>query len=286
MKFSDINIRDPFIVCEEGKYYMFGSRAANFGVQTGGFDVYTSDDLEEWSEPQECCNTENQGLNDGANWAPEVWKYNGKFYMLATFLQKDGLRGTFALVSEKITGPYIKCSDDAITPKGWECIDGTLYIDKNNKPYLVFCHEHTQIIDGTMCSVELKPDFSGIAGEPRTLFAASEPYYIENHSEGYHYVTDGPFMCRTSKDELIMLWSTFLKDGYGECMAISDNGEIDGNFVHIEPLFVDNGGHGMVFSDKGKTYLVLHLPDTPHGMERPALFEIKEAEDGKSYIKQ
>ena len=45
MKCSDINIRDPFIVQKDGIYYMYGTRAANFGNRTGGFDVYTSADL-------------------------------------------------------------------------------------------------------------------------------------------------------------------------------------------------------------------------------------------------
>ena len=29
---GDINIRDPFVLCENGKYYLYGTRAANFGT--------------------------------------------------------------------------------------------------------------------------------------------------------------------------------------------------------------------------------------------------------------
>ncbi len=285
MKLNEINIRDPFILSEDNKYYMFGSRAANFAVKSGGFDVYISEDLEDWSEPIECFNSIEQGLNEGANWAPEVWKYNGKFYMLATFLQKDGLRGVFALVSDKITGPYIKCSDNALTPKGWECLDGTLYIGKNDKPYLVFCHEHTQIIDGTMCYIELKEDFSGTIGQAATMFAASEPYYVNKREEGAHYVTDGPFLHRTQKGELVMIWSTILSgSGYAECMAYSDNGDIDGNFIHIDPLYKENGGHGMIFERDGQLNLILHKPNNPWGAERPIILNIKESDDGKGLI--
>ncbi len=283
MKLNEINIRDPFIIKENGKWYLFGTRAKDFGVRTGGFDVYISEDLIEWSNPIECCNTEKQGLNNPANWAPEIWKYNNKFYMLATFLQKDGLRGTFALVSEKIIGPYEKCSENALTPKGWECLDGTLYIDKNNKLYLVFCHEHTQIIDGTMCYIELKDDFTGSIGEPVTLFAASEPYYVSEQSNGSHYVTDGPFMFRTKKDELVMIWSTFINGQYVECMAYSDNGEINGEFIHIDPLFKQDGGHGMIFEDNGQLNLILHTPNVPIGSERPIIYKIKENSDGKGF---
>ena len=36
---GDINIRDPFVVCENGKYYLYGTRANNFGKKTAGFDT-------------------------------------------------------------------------------------------------------------------------------------------------------------------------------------------------------------------------------------------------------
>ena len=34
MKCSDINIRDPFVVVKDGKYYMYGTHAKNFGYNT------------------------------------------------------------------------------------------------------------------------------------------------------------------------------------------------------------------------------------------------------------
>ena len=40
MKNSEINIRDPFVLFENGKNYMYGTRAKNFGTKTGGFDVH------------------------------------------------------------------------------------------------------------------------------------------------------------------------------------------------------------------------------------------------------
>ena len=55
MKKEFINIRDPFILFEDGVYYMYGTRAKfTWGDGTKhdyGFDVYVSDDLESWSEP-------------------------------------------------------------------------------------------------------------------------------------------------------------------------------------------------------------------------------------------
>ena len=39
MKCNEINIRDPFVVVKDGKYYMYGTRGANFGQWTAGFDI-------------------------------------------------------------------------------------------------------------------------------------------------------------------------------------------------------------------------------------------------------
>lgn len=64
MKSNEINIRDPFVIYEDGKYYMYGTRAKNFGKKSGGFDVYISTDLENWSEPVECFGSVKYNLNN------------------------------------------------------------------------------------------------------------------------------------------------------------------------------------------------------------------------------
>lgn len=53
MKREDINIRDPFILPYEGKYYLYGSRGSEVWEDNAtGLDVYVSEDLENWSEPK------------------------------------------------------------------------------------------------------------------------------------------------------------------------------------------------------------------------------------------
>lgn len=276
VKNSEINIRDPFVLKANGKYYMYGTRAANFGVKTGGFDVYIGTDLENWSEPIEVFNSDKYGFNSAVNWAPEVHKFDGKFYMFATFTKSNGLRGTYILKSDTPDGQFSPASDGAVTPWEWECLDGTLYIE-NGKPYCVFCHEHTQILDGTICFLELKPDFSGSVGEPVELFAASS-FLKREASEQCHNVTDGPFLHRMENGKLIMIWST-CGNSYVQCVAASDNGSIFGEWSHLEPIFSDDGGHGMIFKDfEGNLKLTLHCPNISY-KERPVFFSIKETED-------
>lgn len=275
MKLNEINIRDPFVLSENGKYYMYGTRAADFGCNTGGFDVYVSTDLADWSEPVECFNSEAFGLNRAVNWAPEVHKYCGAYYMFATFTKENGLRGTYSLKADSPLGPFKPHSNGALTPFEWECLDGTLYVDGQGRAYLVFCHEHTQIIDGTVCFIRLNDDLTESIGEPTLLFSGSSPYYIDEKPDGEHYITDGPFMYRTTGGELLMVWSTFINHKYAQCIAKSDNGEIDGNFVHLPPLITDDGGHGMIFSGKDGLMLTFHTPNQT-GFERPTFRKIKD----------
>lgn len=261
-----------------GVYYLYGTRAESFGKGVNGFDVYTSLDLKEWSAPHECFRADKFGLNRGVCWAPEVHKYNGSFYMLATFTKENGLRGTYILKSQSPLGPFYPHSNGAVTPYEWECLDGTLYIDKNGLPYLVFCHEHTQITDGTVCRVRLSEDLKNAVGEPVCLFSGSSPYYIEKKPAGEHYITDGPFMHRTESGTLLLIWSTFINHTYAQCAARSDNGEIDGVFEHIEPIMADDGGHGMIFEFNNEKILTYHSPNKS-GFERLVFKRITELAD-------
>ena len=258
---------------------MYGTRAVGLGCKVGGIDVYTSSDMIEWSEPAECFDSEKHGLNREVNWAPEVYKYKGKFYMFATFTQENGLRGTYSLRSDSPLGPFIPHSKGALTPSDWECLDGTLYIDEGGVPYLVFCHEHTQLIDGTICYVRLNEELNSLAGEAVTMFSASSYEPVDPQPNG-HYITDGPFMYRSKTGELFMLWSSYIKGVYSQFAIRFKNKKLGLDFEHVKPLLLNDCGHGMIFSDGKNTYLVYHTPNE-NLLERP---EFSLLEDGGDYI--
>ena len=277
MKNSDINIRDPFVLCENGMYYMYGTRAKDFGIRTGGFDVYTSTDLENWSEPKQIFDSEKFGINGASNWAPEVHKYKGRYYIFATFEQKNRNRGTYSLVCDTPDGEFTLNSNGALTPESWMSLDGTLYVDKNDNPYLVFCHEHVQILNGTVCYIPLNNDLSAAAGEPVEMFAGSDSFGC-TFKENTRYITDGPFMYRGKNDRLYMIWSTCMPSYY-QCLCVSDNGELDGKWTQLEPIFTDDGGHGMIFEDlNGNLKLTLHRPNISL-KEHPEFFDLVDTGD-------
>lgn len=282
MKSNEINIRDPYILPYDGKYYLYGTRSETaFVGQAYGFDVYVSDDLENWEGPFEVFHRPEGFWSEKSYWAPEVYFYQEKFYMFATFANKKKGLGTAVLVAENPKGPFTLWSDGYVTPKNWRCLDGTLYIAKNGTPYMIFCHEWREIHDGTMCAIELSKDLKESVGKPFVLFSASEAKPFIKRYFFRNYITDGPFLIRTEDEKLHMLWSTNAKTGYVGAMAYSDNNEINGKWkIDSQPLYDHDGGHGMIFkSFSDQYYLVLHYPNK-FGKEHPSFMPLK-YENGK-----
>lgn len=277
MKLSEIHIRDPFILIENDTYYMYGTNQP----KPFGFYVYKSTDLENF-EKIPCFTPDETFWAQYDHWAPEVHKFNGAYYMFASFRSETRCRGTAILKADSPEGPFVPLSDGPVTPEDWVCLDGTLYVHTDGTPYMVFCHEWVQVHDGEICYMKLTPDLSAPAGEPVLMFKASEnPYTKEitgkpNGVDCYGKVTDGPYFYRAEDGRLIMIWSSMGKDGYIQAQAISNTGDIFGLWNHTAPLiFNTDGGHGMIFKDlDGNLKLTLHSPNKPP-LERAAFFDIK-----------
>jgi beta-xylosidase len=285
MKSEEINIRDPFVLLHEGKYYMYGTRGKYCWTADTGFDCYVSEDLKEWTGPVEVFRKPQGFWADKNCWAPEVHHYKEKFYMFATFKDSKVHGGTAILIGDSPLGPFREHSNGQITPKDWECIDGTFYVSQEGKPYMVFVHEWVQIKDGSICRIELSEDLKEGISEPVVLFHASEARswispFLNEKRPGNNYVTDGPYLYRTSQGRLIMLWSSFGAEGYTEALAYSDNGDITGNWIHEDRLlFKKDGGHGMIFKDyEGNLLLTLHTPNE-HLKEHPEFYRLEEKEN-------
>ncbi len=286
---KDIQLRDPFVYVNEseGKYYLYGSTDKDIWGKGTGFDVYVGDDLENWEGPFPVFRPDQHFYSEENFWAPEVHAYAGSYYMFATFLRKDnGKRGTAILKADSLMGPFLPHSDGPITPEGWYSLDGTLHLDEEDKPWMIFCHEWVQIGDGSVCAVRLTEDLKETIGKPVTLFNASEApwptsFKHKTRNTQDNYVTDGPFVYRAENGELLLLWASFVDNVYAQGISRSMTGDIKGPWIHdAEPMFTSDGGHGMLFHDlKDNLILTLHSPNkTPE--ERPIFIPMEE-NDGK-----
>ena len=204
-------------------------------------------------------------------WAPEVHKYNGKYYLFGSFKAEGVCRATQILVSDTPDGTFVPVSNAPATPENWECLDGTLLVE-DGVPYIVFCHEWLQVKDGEIWATPLKADLSAPAGEPFMLFKASDtPFVTELGKKGSgNYVTDGPFFYREN-DKLKMIWSSFYNGRYVVLSAESDS--IHGKWKHNGSLFDFDGGHAMIFETlEGERMISLHSPNVTND-ERAAFYK-------------
>lgn len=291
MKTEDIQIRDPFILPDEpeGIYYLFGTTGANVWRDKGrGFDCYTSRDLREWTGPIPAFRPPADFWATTNFWAPEVHRFQGRYYLFASFKSENCYRGTQILVSDVASGPYIPLTCGPITPPDWECLDGTLHVDDEGNPWIVFCQEWVQVHNGAIYAMRLSSDLKQAVGRPVFLFNASEGPWVRRtewpgKAETRHfpdYITDGPFLHRLAGGSLIMLWSSIGAKGYAMGIARSESGAVTGPWRQdSEPLWAEDGGHGMIFRTfDARLMLTFHRPNnTPD--ERAVMFEVEEAGD-------
>ncbi len=302
---ADLRIRDPFIVPDEATqtYYLVASLPAGpEGRPAVG--LYSSRDLETWTGPTIVFETPADFWAQGPIWAPELHRYAGKYYLFVTFNTDDPLpegaplpegeipawwskfvkRGSQVLVADSLFGPYRPFRNAAHTPPELMILDGTLWVE-DGVPYMIYCHEWVQVRDGTIDLVRFTPDLSASEGEPVTLFKGSNAAWTRPGMD--RYVTDGPFIYRMPSGKLLMLWATLGWFGYTQLMAISESGSIHGPWTqHQRPLFMDDGGHGMIFHRfDGAPMLTLHHPNHPPH-ERPLIFELEPDGDAFAIVRK
>lgn len=191
-----VEFGDPYVLqVKGGKYYMYGTGGAK-----NGFAAYSSADLVNWkNEGQVYYASNKNGWSDstaawnGAYWAPEVYAHKGKFYMFYSAQwgknpgnEVENFRIGVA-VADRPTGPFIDLRNTPVFDPGYPVIDANLLFD-NGRIYLYYsrcCYKHPvesevaswakekgwfdTIEESWVYGVELKPDFSGVIGEPVLL---------------------------------------------------------------------------------------------------------------------
>lgn len=294
--FNDLSMSDPYIYADEATktYYLTSS----------GGRQYRSKDLVMWEGPYNVIDISGTWMEKaGFAAAAEIHKVGDYYYYAGTWSDHSDLiqqvprrynvphNQTVLLRASNPEGPYEvfdRNPNHDYQPREWDCIDGTLY-EENGHIYMIFVHEWTQLIDGTMDYVELSADLAETISEPVTMFRASEnPSCGEMNSLGEAtfglkmpgWVTDGPQMFRTKTGKLGMLWATWGKERYFQAICYSESGTIAGPWIQEpEPFLADNSGHGMLFKTfEGKLIYVVHHSEG-NGPRKPQYWTVDDSGD-------
>jgi hypothetical protein len=292
---DEISMSDPFIYADEKSrtYYLTG---------TGG-RLYKSQDLKTWTGPYSVIDLKGTWMDGHFVAAAEIHHIGDKYYLAGTWSDHGHLieniprrynvptNQTQLLVADTPDGPFrplVPEFEFCLGPGNWDIIDGTLY-QEDGTTHMVFVHEWTQIIDGTMAYMPLSKDLTHRTADPTTIFRASEaPWSKEMSSIGEAtfglkmpgWVTDGPQLFRTQTGRLGMLWSSWGEHRYAQGVAYSTSGSIKGPWVQERDAFKgDNSGHGMLFRTfEGELLLIVHHAET-NGPRKPQLWEVDDSGD-------
>ncbi|MEI7502932.1 MAG: family 43 glycosylhydrolase [Paludibacter sp.] len=257
----DFKMRDPFVFVDTiGKSYFIHANSGDNKT----FTVYQSKDLLKWKNLGKSFTAATDFWGKLDFWAPDMFLYNGKYYMIATFSSTTIIRGCGILVSNSPQGPYAPLVNNPITPSTLSCCDGTLYID-NGQPYLLFTGSPGQFGLGLIYTQKLSLDLKTTVGDPILLTRASNSPWARTITVNgvVGYAADAPFIYKNSKNELIMLWSSFSGGKYRIGIVRSTSGLMTGPWVHdAAPLNNDDGGHAMVFKSlDGINKISYHSPN-------------------------
>ncbi len=289
---DSIRLSDPCILADKNTatYYMTG---------TGGL-LWKSKDLKWWTGPFVVAQTDPDSWMGPRPmiWAAELHQFKGKYYYFATFTNREVIidtvkgneierRASHVLVSDKPDGPYVPMKDPTYLPADKPTLDGTFWVDKDGKPYMVYCYEWLQNWNGTIEKIELKPDLSGSLGKGKVLFTAFDsPWSRERDDKGNitpNTVTDGPWLFETQTGKLGMLWTSWVFSDYVQGVAYSESGTLDGPWIQEkEAVTPPNFGHGMLFRTfEGKLLLSVHSHKSVNGryVRIPHLFEVDDSGD-------
>lgn len=296
-----MQLHDPWIVADEASrtYFLFTRNEAPMSGDTRlGIMAYASRELKQWTRPKLVfALPQGTWMQDGA-WAPEVHRWKGKWYLFATFHnagqtlpaagnRRPYRRSTVLAVADRVDGPYrLVRGGEPVVPGDRMTLDGTLYVDRAGKPWMVYAHEWLQTTVGTIEAVPLSDALAPI-GTPRLLFRANEADWAVGQKQpdgDLVYVTDGPELFRTKDGTLLMLWSSYGKAGYVQALARSKSGEITGPWEQLGPLVERDSGHGMLFRTfEGKLMMVLHRP-FKYALGK--LYEMRDAGDRVEIVRE
>ena len=261
MNIKDLRIRDPFLLAENGSYYLTGT--VN-GGKDGYCEMFCGKTTEEFVS---CGNPIDGKYLKGYTdlWAPELHKYKDKYYLIVSLYEQEKGRGSMIFVSERPDRGFVPLTGEYITPAGWGCLDATLFV-QNGVPYLYFSNEWITPItndgDGALFVARLSSDLKRIVSAPKKIvsgkYCGISTRKVIGPYEGY--VAEGPFVYQ-EKTDIVLLWSTFTETGYSIVQSRSKTG-VFGEYIFEKFLFTEDGGHCMVFETfNGERLLALHQPN-------------------------
>jgi len=255
---QNILMADPYILEDNGAYYLYGTGAKN------GIAVWRSTDLKTWDGP--CGATDGLALHKkntwGARnfWAPEVYKINGKYIMTYSVDSHIALAE-----SASPLGPFVQPEKKPLLDEPG--IDSHIFIDDDGTPHLYWVRfQHGNIIWTARMSRDLRTVDMSTA---RRCITPQPGTWERTPTEPRANVAEGPFVIkRAGKYYLTYSCNHYKSPDYAVGWAVSDTPEGPWTRGKPNPIllrhdgYTGTGHHAFLQTASGKLYIVYHAHNT------------------------
>lgn len=256
---SDVKSADVFILLDNDTYYLYGTRA---GDPNKGFEAFSSKDLVNWKREGFVCMT---GRN--LYWAPEVYKFDGKYYMYYSANHK-----LYVATADSPTGPFTDVSDEPMISPGYNTIDQTVFTDTLSdgsiQQWMFFVRESggNQIYRCKLNNDHVTCDASTI----QKVIEADRSY----EKKVSYKCTEGPILIKKGSRYFLMYSAnTYDSRYYAVCVAYTSDLETNKwiklddinpilNYETLSNQLYGIGHHGWFIDKDGNCRIVFHAYKT------------------------
>lgn len=272
------SLADPSVFKDDdGTYYMY--------VTGKGFPAFSSKDLVNWKFEGTVIGGSDYKWATNTFWAPEVMKYDGKYYLHYTGSKGDEPKRIGLAVSDYPLGPFEDINNEPFfqheTGKG--SIDSHIFVDDDKRVFMYYSNAmstnkipKTNKYRSEIWVVELAKDLSKVIGKPQLLIYPTQEW--ENNPNAKSYWNEGAVMLKHNGVYYLMYSANcFCAGNYsvGYATATSPTGpftKFEGNPVLSNkgvPAVSGPGHHSVVASPDGtELYCVYHSHVSEAGGQR------------------
>lgn len=289
---------DPFVMkAADGRYYVYCTSEAGYG-----FLVRSSADLVTWTDHGEILPPERAKWGVSCFWAPECYEIDGRYYLLYSANWKENPNNEEEIfrigvaASDFPAGPFEDISDRPIFDPGYPIIDANLW-HEDGHTYLYYsrcCYKHN--VDGLeeswIYGVELKPDFSGVIGEPKLLLRPEQEWEGRSAKATGRRWNEGSYLMKAGGKYLMTYSGNFFGGpDYAVGYAVSDHPMGPYTKAKENPILerygeVTGTGHSCMFTGPdGELLICYHGRTVTGGQDRIGFISpARVTQDGKLEI--
>lgn len=236
---KDVPLPDPHVYVEDGVYYIVGTSDRNGNV----IDCYSTEDFVHYENHfgiYDPARFDGWEAADAAIYAPELYFFDGTYYMYYSAKDSNGIRRNSVVVADNPLGPYKPLQNDSVDGlsqplfldknKNFDVLDITVFVDDDDQMYMYYsvaCNENQHIV-GVKLNSPYEADWSTYTElvEPGAMNSTNsilKPLTWEMFRDGQPIV-EAPYIIKSGGKYYLTYsangcWNKY----YNVCYAVSDS---------------------------------------------------------------